>query len=112
MWHTVEDGRFLHVGVIDGAIPSEESENPNHRNVDNAGDEVASTVVRTGDEEEDAGDHVEEEDDNEVHPDSVHCQNGRLRSFWNLHVDVVEDERHRTRWPVVSTVLEDAGASN
>lgn len=59
-------------------------------NTPNTRSEVTSTVARTGNEDEDAGEHVEEKRADKDEPKVVEMRYERLRVLWDLVRDGVE----------------------
>lgn len=60
------------------------------------------TTRTARDEEEDGADEIDDEGEDEEHPDAIEREDGRLVRLWDLVLDAVEEEREGPRWPVVA----------
>lgn len=69
------------------------------------GTHIRPTIARSGREQQDSTDKVDDERKDEEHPDAVERQDGRAVCFGNLLLDVVEEEGEGAGRPIVAAAM-------
>lgn len=105
-----EQGMLFHQSIVDRPIPQQETSHGDHRQIHNTGNHVFPSIGCALDEQEDAGNHVDDQGGYEKQPEFVEVLHDRLAVWWDFDVDVMVDERVEER-PVVSTVSLDVGCT-